>query len=164
MPLGTVYEILNMANTYTQIHIQVVFAVKNRQSLIANKWKSELFKYMTAIIQNKTHKVLQINGVSDHVHILIGMRPTQSLSELIKQVKQSSSVWVNSMGYAKGKFAWQAGFGAFSYSKSEVHYVIDYIARQEEHHQKLSFHTEYKKLLRDFQIEFRDEYLFTSIE
>ncbi len=109
-----------MANTYTQIHIQVVFAVQNRQSLIKNEWKDELYKYITGIIQNHNHKLLQINGMPDHIHILFGMRPKQSLSDLMKQVKQDSSKWINSKGFVNGKFSWQAGFGAFSYAKNLI--------------------------------------------
>ncbi len=123
-----------MANTYTQIHIQVVFAVQNRESLIKDLWKDDLYKYITGIIQNNNHKVLQINGVADHIHILFGMRPTQSLSDLMKQVKQDSSKWINKQGLVNGKFSWQSGFGAFSYSKSEVPKIIRYIKNQEEHH------------------------------
>ena len=115
-----------MANTYTQIHIQTVFAVKNRQSLISNEWKNELYKYITGIIQNNDHKVLQINGVADHIHIFFGMRPTQSLSDLMKQVKQDSSKWINKHVLVRGKFSWQAGYGAFSYSKSDVPKIIEY--------------------------------------
>ena len=128
-----------MANTYTQIHIQVVFAVQNRESLIKELWKDDLYKYITGIIQNNNHKVLQINGVADHIHILFGMRPTQSLSDLMKQVKQDSSKWINKQGLVNGKFSWQSGFGAFSYSKSEVPKIIRYIKNQEEHHRKITF-------------------------
>ena len=109
-----------MANTYTQIHIQAVFAVQSRNCLIRKAWKDELYKYITGIIQNYEHKVLQINGMSDHVHVLIGFRPTQALSDLMKQVKQDSSAWINNKGFLNNKFSWQAGYGAFSYSKSDV--------------------------------------------
>lgn len=122
-----------MANTYTQIHIQVVFAVKFRHSLIRKSWKDELYKYLTAIIQNNKHKVLQFNGMPDHIHILIGLRPTQALSDLMKQVKHDSTVWINSRGLTTQRFAWQGGFGAFSYSKSHVPRVIKYIQNQEVH-------------------------------
>ena len=121
MPLGTKYKHTTMSNTYTQIHIQAVFAVQNRQSLINSQWKDELYKYMTGIIQNYEHKVLQINGMPDHIHILFGMRPTQALSELMKQVKQDSSKWLNEKYFHNSKFSWQSGYGAFSYSKSDVH-------------------------------------------
>ena len=153
-----------MANTYTQIHIQVVFAVQDRQSLIKNEWKDELYKYITGIIQNHEHKVLQINGMPDHIHILFGMRPTQSLSDLMKQVKQDSSKWINTNGFVNGKFSWQAGYGAFSYSKSEVTYVINYIKNQEIHHQKLTFQEEYLQLLKEFNIEFDERYIIKPVQ
>lgn len=153
-----------MANTYTQIHIQVIFAVQDRQSLIKNEWKDELFKYITGIIQNHEHKVLQINGMPDHIHILFGMRPTQSLSDLMKHVKQDSSKWINSKGFINGKFSWQSGYGAFSYSKSEVLNVINYIENQELHHKKLTFQEEYLQLLKEFNIEFDERYILKSVQ
>jgi REP element-mobilizing transposase RayT len=153
-----------MANTYTQIHIQCVFAVQNRQSLIHRNWKDELYKYITGIIQKYDHKVLQINGMPDHIHILFGMRPTQSLSDLMKFVKQDSSKWINSKALVNGKFSWQTGYGAFSYSKSDVQNVIYYIKNQEEHHRKASFKEEYLKLLKEFDIEYEDHYVLKQIE
>ncbi|MGM1055713.1 MAG: IS200/IS605 family transposase [Bacteroidota bacterium] len=153
-----------MANTYTQIHIQVVFVVQNRQSLIKNEWKDELYQYITGIIQNHEHKVLQINGMPDHIHILFGMRPTQSLSDLMKQVKQDSSKWINNKGVVNGKFSWQAGYGAFSYSKSHVPRVIKYIQNQEEHHKKLTFMEEYVALLKTHNIQFDEHYIFKPIQ
>lgn len=153
-----------MANTYTQIHIQVIFAVQDRQSLIKNEWKDELFKYITGIIQNHEHKVLQINGMPDHIHILFGMRPTQSLSDLMKHVKQDSSKWINGKGFINGKFSWQSGYGAFSYSKSEVLNVINYIKNQELHHKKLTFQEEYLQLLKEFNIEFDERYILKSVQ
>lgn len=152
-----------MANTYTQIHIHAVFAVQNRQSLISKSWKNELYKYITGIIQNNNHKVLQINGMPDHVHILFGMRPTQSLSVLMKQVKQESSKWINQQGFVKGKFSWQAGFGAFSYSKSQIPNVIQYIEKQEEHHTKKSFREEYLDFLKAFDLNYNEAYIFKPI-
>jgi REP element-mobilizing transposase RayT len=153
-----------MANTYTQIHIQAVFAVQDRQSLINNDWKVELYKYITGIIQNNGHKVLHINGIPNHIHILFGMRPTQSLSDLMKQVKQDSSKWINSKGFLNGKFSWQAGYGAFSYSKSEVPNVINYIKNQEQHHKTVTFQDEYLQLLKEFNIEFDERYILKSVQ
>ena len=164
MPSGTPYKQSIMANTYTQIHIHAVFAVKNRQSLIKNSWKDDLYRYITGIIQNQNHKVLQINGMPDHVHILFGMRPTQSLSELMKFVKQDSSRWINQNAFINGRFSWQAGFGAFSYSKSDISRVIRYIQHQEEHHKTASFQEEYLKLLSDFNIDYDQRYIFKPIE
>jgi REP element-mobilizing transposase RayT len=149
-----------MANTYTQLHIQVVFVVQNRQSLISKTWKAELFKYITGIIQNHGHKVLQINGMPDHVHVLIGMRPTQSLADLMQIVKQDSSKWINKKDFVLGRFSWQAGYGAFSYSNSEVPRVIDYIKNQEEHHKAFSFDDEYKNILTEFKIDYNEAYRF----
>lgn len=152
-----------MANTYTQIHIQTVFAVQNRQSLIKPEWKDELYKYITGIIQSYDHKVLQINGMPDHIHIFFWMRPSQSLSDLMKQLKQDSSKWINTNGFADGKFSWQAGYGAFSYSKSDVPRIIKYIANQEEHHKIKSFDEEYKSLLEEFKIDYDERYVLKPI-
>lgn len=115
-----------MANTYTQIHIQNVFAVQNRQSLIGNEWKDDLYKYITAIIQHNKQKLLQFNGMPDHIHILFGLRSIQSISDLMKQVIQDSSKWINQNMLAKGKFSWQEGYGAFSYSKNQLPRTINY--------------------------------------
>ena len=153
-----------MANTYTQIHIQAVFTVRNRQCLIDKEWKDELYKYITGIIQNHSHKVLQINGMPDHIHILFGMRTTQSISDLMKYVKQDSSKWINKKGFVNEKFSWQAGFGAFSYSKSQVPKVINYIKNQENHHKKKSFIDEYLELLDEFEIDFDKRYIFKSLD
>ena len=153
-----------MANTYTQIHIQTVFAVQNRQSLISNEWKDDLYKYITAIIQNNEHKLLQINGMPDHVHILFGLRPVQSLSDLMKQVKQDSSKWINQNRLARGKFSWQEGFGAFSYSKSQLPKVITYIQNQQEHHRKRTFREEYIALLEAHGVDYDERYIFKSID
>ena len=152
-----------MANTYTQVHIQVVFAVKNRSSLIHATWEDALFRYITGIIQNHGHRVLQVNGMPDHVHILFGMKPDQSLSDLIKQVKQDSSKWINQQGYVKGRFSWQAGYGAFSYSKSQIPRVVRYIQNQKEHHKKKTFREEYLEFLKAFEIDFNEGYIFNEV-
>lgn len=153
-----------MANTYTQIHIQVVFTVQNRDCVIRKTWKNELYKYLTGIIQNHNHKVLAINGMPDHIHILIGMRSTQSLSDLIQDIKGDSSKWINQKGFVKGQFSWQEGYGAFSYSKSHVNNVIDYIKTQEIHHQKKSFIDEYHDFLKKFEIDYDERYIFKAVE
>jgi REP element-mobilizing transposase RayT len=152
-----------MANTYTQIHIQVVFAVKNRKSMINDSWKDRLFKYITAIIQNKGHKVLQINGGYDHVHILFGMRPNQALSELMKFVKQDSSRWINQNKLTRDRFSWQAGYGAFSYSRNQISTVCEYIKNQEAKHKKESFLEEYVSLLKAHEIDYDSRYLFEPV-
>ncbi len=153
-----------MANTYTQIHIQAVFAVRNRDCIIHKDWKDELYKYMTGIIQNHHHKVLAINGMPDHVHIFFGMRPTQSLSELMQDVKGDSSKWINSRGFVKGKFSWQEGYGAFSYGMSQLNNVIQYIENQEAHHKKKTFNEEYLELLTEFEIDYNETFLFKSLD
>ena len=116
-----------MANTFTQIHIHAVFAVQNRTSLISNTWEERLYQYITGIIQNNNHKLLVINGMPDHIHILFGMRPTQSLSGLMQDIKGASSHWINENKFVTGRFSWQEGFGAFSYSKSQLSTVANYI-------------------------------------
>jgi len=149
-----------MANTYTQLHVQTIFAVQDRLNQISPKWEEELYKYISAIVQNHNHKMLQINGMPDHLHLLIGMRPSQSLSDLIKQVKQSSSTWVNQRKLAVSKFTWQEGFSAFSYSKRDLPQVINYIRNQKEHHKKKTFREEYMALLKKYEIEYDEKYLF----
>ncbi|ASB49112.1 IS200/IS605 family transposase [Alkalitalea saponilacus] len=153
-----------MPNTYTQIHIHAVFAVKNRLSLISKLWEQRLYQYITGIIQNHGHKMLSINGMPDHVHILFGMRPIQSLSDLMRDVKGDSSLWINESKFVAGKFSWQDGYGAFSYSKSQIPAVASYIENQKTHHQKKSFMEEYTKILKDFEIEYDEKYIFKPIE
>lgn len=153
-----------MSNTYTQIHIHAVFAVQNRMSLIASEWKDRLYMYITSIIQKNGHKLIAINGCPDHVHILFGMRPTQSLSELMKDIKGSSSKWINEERLAGGKFSWQEGYGAFSYGKSQISNVINYINNQEEHHKKISFMDEYKKFLELYGINYDEQFIFRPVE
>lgn len=164
MPLGTGYQNSAMANTYTQIHIQAIFVVKNRQSLISNKWENDLYKYITGIIQNHGHKMLQINGMPDHIHLLFGMRPVQSLSDLMKQVKQDSSKWINQNGLVNGRFSWQAGYGAFSYSRSQLPQVIRYIENQKQHHKTKTFTEEYLEFLEKWEIDYHDRYIFKPID
>jgi len=153
-----------MANTYTQIHIHIVFAVKHRHGLILGNWKHELYKYITGIVQNYKHKLLAINGMPDHVHLLIGLNPTHAISELIQHVKGDSSKWINERRFCVGRFQWQEGYGAFSCSKNQVSNVIEYINNQESHHAKFSFVNEYKQLLNDFEISYDDRFVFKSVE
>jgi len=153
-----------MANTYTQIHIQIVFAVKYRQNMIDPVWKEDLYKYMTGIIQNHGHKVIIINGMPDHVHCLIGFRPVQALSELVKFLKQDSSRWINDNRLTICRFRWQEGFGAFSYSKSHLQRVIKYIQNQEHHHRRSSFREEYLNMLKSNEINYDERYLFKDPE
>ena len=149
-----------MTNTYTQIHIQFVFVVKYRTCVIQHSWKDELFKYISGIVQNNRHKLLAINGMPDHIHLLIGLRPHQSISDLMQDVKAYSSRWINEKRLVNTKFEWQEGYGAFSYSKSELSKVIHYINNQETHHLKTTFREEYLKLLDEFKIEYDERYIF----
>ena len=149
-----------MANTYTQIHLQFVFAVKHRDGLIISSFKEELYQYISGIIKHHNHKLIAINGMTDHIHIFIGMRPTQSNSDLMQDIKGSSSRWINEKRFLKVKFEWQEGYGAFSYSKSHVSNVIKYIKNQEEHHKKESFQEEYLKYLEKFEIPYDERYIF----
>lgn len=151
-------------STYSQIYIQIVFAVKKRDSLIQNTWEDELYKYITGIISNKGQKLLAINGMPDHVHILIGMKPSCCLSDLVREIKKSSTTFIKEKKITKFNFRWQEGFGAFSYSHSSLNNVIAYIQNQKEHHRKKTFKEEYIEFLEKFQIEFKDEYLFEWLE
>jgi REP element-mobilizing transposase RayT len=149
-----------MANTYTQLHIQLVFAVKYRASLIQQQWKDKLHGYITGIIQENEHKMVQINSMPDHLHVFVGMRPHQSISSLIQNVKAESSKYIKNNNFCRSAFEWQGGYGAFSYSKSHVQDVIRYIQNQEMHHKKQSFLDEYRGLLKAFDIEYDERYIF----
>ncbi len=153
-----------MSNSYTQIHIQFVFAVKYRAALIDPEWKERLHQYITGIFQANKHKMLQINSMPDHIHIFVGMRPHQSISSLIQNVKTESSKWIKDQNLYSHPFAWQEGYGAFSYSKSQVPDVIRHIINQETHHQKITFLDEYRKLLTLFDIEWDERYIFKELE
>jgi len=153
-----------MANSFTQIHIHVVFAVQNRISLIQKSWQERLYKYIITIIQKRGHKVLSIGGMPDHIHILFGFRPTQALSSLMQEVKRDSSEWINQQRLVVGRFSWQEGYGAFSYSKSHIPQVAKYIETQEKHHKKKTFINEYKKILQDFDIDYNEQYIFKPID
>jgi REP element-mobilizing transposase RayT len=153
-----------MAGTFSQIYIQTVIAVKNRNALIIPEWESELFKYITGIVQNKGQKMLAINGTNNHIHFLIGMKPTCCLSDLIREIKKSSNTFIKEKRFTRFNFQWQEGFGAFSYSHSALDKVIQYIHSQKEHHRKRTFKVEYMDFLRKFSIEFKDEYLFDWID
>ncbi|MDY6801734.1 MAG: IS200/IS605 family transposase [Bacteroidota bacterium] len=153
-----------MANTYTQITIHIVFTVKHRENLIKKQHREELYKYIAGIIQNKNQKLLAINGASDHIHILVGLNPAMSISNLVRDIKNNSSKFINKKRWVLGKFQWQEGYGAFSYSRSQRPDIIKYINNQEEHHQKLSFKDEYLNILKKFDVNYDDEYLFDFFE
>lgn len=152
-----------MSNTYTQIHIQFVFVVKRRACVIDASWENELYKYISGIVQAHNHKLICINGMPDHIHMLIGLRPTQSISDLMKDVKGSSSKWINEMGFIKEKFEWQEGYGAFSYGKSQLKNVIAYIENQKVHHAKKTFREEYIEFLKLFEIDYDEKFIFKEL-
>ena len=153
-----------MANTYSQIYIQTVFAVSNRESLIKPNFKEELYKYITGIVKNQGQKLISINGIPDHVHILIGLKPAMALADLVKEMKADSSNFINKRRLVHGRFSWQEGYGAFSYGHSQLDTIISYIQNQEKHHSRRSFKDEYLMLLRKFDIAFDDKYVFQFIE
>ncbi len=153
-----------MADTFSQIYIQIVFAVQKRNALIQPAWEEELYKYITGIVQNKGQKMLAINGITNHIHFFIGMKPACCLSDLVREIKKASSSFIKEKQYSKFKFQWQEGSGAFSYSHSQLTDVIRYIENQKEHHKKRTFKEEYLAFLKAFEIEFKNEYLFQWLE
>jgi REP element-mobilizing transposase RayT len=152
-----------MAGTYSQIYLQVVFAVKGRENLIAQSWKDELHKYISGIIKEKEQKPIIVNGMPDHIHAFIGLKPSMRISDLVRDIKNNSSKFINEKGWIKGKFSWQEGYGVFSYSHSHIERVYNYILNQEEHHRKKTFKDEYLELLKKFEIEFKEAYVFDFI-
>ena len=153
-----------MPETFSQIYIQVVFAVKGRESMIQSSWEEELYKYISGIVRNKEQKMLAVNGMPDHIHFLIGMKPSCCLSDLVREIKKSSHNFIKEKEFSKFKFQWQEGYGAFSYSHSNLDNIIKYIMHQKEHHKKKTFKEEYLEFLQKFEIEFKHEYLFDWIE
>jgi REP element-mobilizing transposase RayT len=152
-----------MANTYTQIYLQLVFTPGSKESLIPRKYKEELQKYTTGIIQNRKHKLLAINYMPDHAHIFIGYLPSQPLPDLMRDIKANTSKLINDRNWLPVKFQWQEGYGAFSYARSQINNVVQYINNQEEHHKKSTFKEEYLKLLQKFEVDYDDKYLFNWI-
>jgi putative transposase len=152
-----------MANTYTQIYIQGVFIVQGRQNLLRKEHKEELQKYITGIINKKNQKVIAINCMPDHTHIFIGLKPNMALSDLVRDIKNNSSTFINKKKWIPGKFKWQRGFGAFSYSHSQIDAVVKYIQNQEQHHAHKSFREEYLEFLKKFSIEFDEKYVFNWV-
>ncbi|WP_419487511.1 IS200/IS605 family transposase [Chryseobacterium bernardetii] len=152
-----------MANTYTQIYIQIVFAVKGRQNLISKENRDELHQFITGIISNRNQRLFAVFAMPDHVHILVSMNPTLAVSDLVRDIKAGSSKFINEKRWVNGKFNWQEGYGAFSYSKSSVDSVVKYILNQEEHHKKKTFREEYLDFMSKFEIEYDPKYLFKWI-
>ena len=149
-----------MAGTFSQLYIQVVFAVKGRQNLIDKSWKDDLYKYMSGIIKAKEQKSIIVNGMPDHIHIFIGLRPAMAISDLVRDIKNNSTNFINDNGWLKNKFCRQDGYGAFSYSESNYGKVIDYIKNQKQHHRKQTFQQEYISFLKKFNVPFEGKYLF----
>ena len=153
-----------MANTFSQIFIHVVFTVKRRENLISGSWKNELFMYITGIVRNEKQKLMIINGMPDHLHILLSIAPDIRISDLVRDIKSNSSRFINERKFVKGKFNWQEGYGCFSCSYSNIEKVINYIKNQEEHHKKKSFKEEYIEFLKELKIDYDEKYLFNWIE
>jgi len=153
-----------MAGTFSQLYIQVVFAVKGRENLINNSWKEELNKYIAGIIKGKEQKPIIVNGMPDHIHAFIGLQPVMPISSLVRDIKNNSSNFINDHKYVKGRFAWQEGYGVFSYSHSHIPNVYNYILNQESHHKKRTFKEEYIELLKKFEIEHNEKYLFDWLD
>lgn len=153
-----------MPNTYSQLYVQIVFTVKSRESLIAKENREELHKYITGIIKGRDQKALAVFCMPDHVHILVSIKPSIAISDLVRDIKAGTSNFIKEQKWVKGKFSWQEGFGAFSYSKSQIDTVVNYILNQEEHHKKKTFKEEYLDFLKKFDIEYQEKYLFEWIE
>ncbi|PSR11090.1 MAG: IS200/IS605 family transposase [Bacteroidetes bacterium] len=148
------------AGTFSQIYIQYVFAVKGRSNLLQKPWRGEVFKYMSGIIKGKNQKPIIVNGVADHVHVFVGLKPSMSIADLVRDIKNNSSKFINEQNFLKEKFAWQEGYGAFSYAHSQIDQVYQYIANQEAHHEKKTFREEYIDFLQKYEIEYNEKYLF----
>jgi putative transposase len=153
-----------MANTYTQLYVQLVFSPLRREAMIGTSWKDRLEKYICGIIRNKGHKLIAINCMPDHAHIFLGLNPDEALSDLVRDVKRDSTTFVNAEIQPRGKFAWQEGFGAFSYSHSQIDRVARYVLDQEEHHKRRSFRDEYEALLLEFAVRYEQRFLFRWLD
>lgn len=153
-----------MANTYTQLNMHVVFSVKGRENILSAKIRPEIFKYISGILHNLNQYPLAVNGYKDHVHLFFELQPAKSLSDIVRIVKTNSSKWINENKFVPGKFSWQEGYGGFSYSRSQRNNVIQYIIKQEEHHKKRTFREEYLELLKLFEINFDEQYIFEFYE
>lgn len=149
-----------MPGTFSQVYIQVVFAVKHRMPLLHQEWRGEVFKYVSGIIKAKDQKPIIVNGVEDHIHVFVGLRPSISISDLVRDIKNNSSNFINEHRWVDGRFSWQEGYGAFSYGHSQIQQVYDYILNQEEHHKRRDFKEEYRELMKKFDIPFEEKYLF----
>ncbi len=153
-----------MAGTFSQIYIQYVFTVKGKANLLQKPWRDEVFRYMAGIIKGKNQKSIIVNGVADHVHVFVGLKPTMCVADLVRDIKNNSSKFINDQKFLKGKFEWQEGYGSFSYAHSQIENVYQYIANQEEHHRKKTFKEEYIEFLEKFEVEYNEKYLFDWID
>lgn len=153
-----------MADTYSQIYIQIVFAVEERENLIQPQWEDELYKYITGIVKSKKQKLLAINGAYDHIHIFLEIKPSCNLSDLVREIKKSSSIFIKGKGFTPFNFNWQEGFGAFSYNHKQIPEIANYIQNQKEHHKKRSFREEYLGILQSSDISYKEQYLFHWFE
>jgi len=153
-----------MANTYSQIYLHFVFSIKGRENLIEQKYNVELQKYITGLVQNRKQKLLAINNMPDHVHLLVGFGTTMSIADFVEEIKALSSKFINEKGWVRWKFEWQRGYGVFSYSHSQIDQVVKYIANQQSHHKRKEFREEYLELLNRFEVDYDDCYLFDWIE
>ena len=153
-----------MPGTFSQIYIQVVFAVKGRANLISQTWKDELHKYIAGIIKGKNQKPIIVNGMPDHIHAFIGLKPSIAISDLVRDIKNNSTNFINDNKFIKGRFSWQEGYGVFSYSHSQIDNVYNYILSQEKHHARKSFREEYFEILKKHEIDYSEKYLFDWIE
>lgn len=153
----------HMANTFTQMYFHVVFAVKGRASLIRSAWKEELYKYITGIVTAKGQKLLAINGMPDHLHLLVGTKPTMALSDLVRDIKANSARFIKEKGWVRSVFEWQDGFGAFTLGHSQLQHIIPYIQNQEEHHRLHTFREEYIAFLQKYEVDYKPEYLFQDV-
>ena len=152
------------SGTFSKLYVQFVFATKGRTSSIAPEWEDELYKYITGIVTNKGQKLLAINGMPDHIHILINFKPLCCLSDLVREIKKASTVFINDNRWLKSKFSWQSGYGAFSYSEREIGTIIRYIQNQKIHHGSSGFKEEYTELLSEFDIKYENRFLFDFID
>lgn len=149
-----------MANTYTQCYFHLVFAVKNRNALIKKEWKNDLEKYITGIVQNHHHKLLAIGTMPDHIHIYLGYNVNHLIPDLVEEIKTSGNKWIRDNHLSKFRFEWQKGYGAFTHPRSHLDKIVKYVLTQEENHRKKSFREEYLNILKQHEVEFKDEYVF----
>jgi REP element-mobilizing transposase RayT len=153
-----------MAGTFSQIYVHIVFAVNGKTNLLEKEWRNEVFKYIAGIIKGKDQKPIIVNGVADHIHAFVGLKPSKAVSDLVRDIKNNSSNFINEKKLVRGKFSWQEGYGSFSYAQSQVGTVYNYILKQEVHHKKKTFREEYLEFLKKFEVEYDEKYLFKWIE